>query len=284
MQNKFLSIALLCVLAFSACKKNSGGTNTTPEQPDLSDNNNLLMGNPTKATADESNSNNYLMKKTYYALSYSRIRAIPNWVSWHLQTSDLGSIDRTDDFRADSTLPSSWYYVEDRSYNGGGFDRGHNCPSADRTSTQAANSSTFLMTNIIPQAPDCNQITWANMESYLRGLVFGGNELYIIMGNYGRGGTGKSGFLETIDGNRVTVPSRIWKVVVVLPEGNGDLNRITTSTRVIAVNVQNTNGLDADWKKYRTSVDAIERDGGVDLLTNVPKEIQDVIEAKIDDQ
>ncbi|WP_255412675.1 DNA/RNA non-specific endonuclease [Chitinophaga sp. S165] len=39
------------------------------------------------------------------------------------------------------------------------MDRGHNCPSADRTST-TANSSTFLMTNMIPQAPQNNQQTW----------------------------------------------------------------------------------------------------------------------------
>lgn len=284
MQNRILAIALLFVLSFNSCKKDGGNSTGTTPVVDLTDNGNMLMGNPTNALEDETNFNNYLMKKDYYTLSYSRTRAIPNWVSWHVQNSDLGSVDRSDDFRGDNTLPSSWYLVEDRSYSGGGFDRGHNCPSADRTNTSTANSSTFLMTNIIPQAPQCNQITWANMENYLRDLVTSGNELYVIMGNYGKGGTGNNGFAEYIDGNRVIVPSQIWKVVVVLPAGNGDINRITSATRVIAVRLQNTNALDADWKKYRTSVDVIERDGGVDLLSNLSKEIQAAIESKVDNK
>lgn len=82
----------------------------------------------------------------------------PNWVAWHLQSEDMGSAPRQDDFRSDNTLPSAWYRVVSTSYSGSGFDRGHNCPSADRTSTIAANSSTFYMTNMIPQAPTLNQV------------------------------------------------------------------------------------------------------------------------------
>ncbi|RIE17135.1 hypothetical protein SMC1_03105 [Candidatus Cryosericum septentrionale] len=93
------------------------------------------------------------MNSGYYTLSYNRDRGEPNWVSWYLGGSSLGSTDRLNDFGADSTLPTGWYQVKANGYSGSGFDRGHNCPSADRTSSVAANSSTFLMTNMIPQAP-----------------------------------------------------------------------------------------------------------------------------------
>lgn len=249
------------------------------------DNDNMLLGNPSNAVADAVNSqNNYLMAKTYYSMSYNRSRAEPNWVSWHIYSGDLGSTARQDDFRADVTLPSGWYQVGATSYSGSGFDRGHNCPSADRTLTVAANSSTFLMSNMVPQAPQNNQQTWANMENYVRSLVTAGNEVYVIMGSYGTGGTGSSGTFSTIDAGRVTVPSNIWKVVVVIPNGNGDLSRITTSTRVIAVNTPNINTTNSDWKVYRTSVDAIEAATGYDLLSNVSSSIQSVIEAKVDNQ
>ena len=33
------------------------------------------------------------------------------------------------------TLPAGWYQVQASSYTGSGFDRGHMCPSADRTSS-----------------------------------------------------------------------------------------------------------------------------------------------------
>jgi len=175
-------------------RKISGGTNriniddviingpTTPLPPD---DDHMLMGNPSNATADVVNINNYLMPKTYYKLAYSKSRATPSWVSWHVGSTDLGSTPRQDDFRADNTLPVGWYQVGASSYSGSGFDRGHNCPSADRTSTVAANSSTFLMTNMIPQAPYNNQQTWGNLEDYTRSLVTAGNEVYVIMGSYG---------------------------------------------------------------------------------------------------
>jgi endonuclease G len=253
-----------------------GGTGT--------DNDHLLLGNPSNATADVANFSNYLMVRQYYDVSYNRDRGGPNWVSWHLYSGDLGTAPRQDDFRADATLPSGWYQVGATSFSGSGFDRGHNCPSADRTITVASNSATFLMTNMIPQAPNNNQQTWANMENYIRTLITAGNECYIIMGSYGTGGTGSAGTKTTIDNGHVTVPAQVWKVVVVIPNGNSDLSRITTSTRVIAVNTPNINTTNSDWKVYRTSVDAIEAATGYNLLSSVATSIQTVIEAKVDNQ
>lgn len=99
------------------------------------------------------------------------------------------------------------------------WELGHNVSSADRTRTAADSFVTFLMANIIPQAPKNNQETWGNLEYYTRRLVDQGNEVYVVMGNYGRGGTGSKGKVNTIDHGRITVPARIWQVLVILPEG-----------------------------------------------------------------
>lgn len=259
-----------------------GGSNPPPA---AGDNDNMLLGNPSNALADISSENNYLMVKTYYALSYSRSRGTPNWVSWHIQSSDLGSVSRSDDFRADNTLPTGWYQVQNSSYSGSGFDRGHNCPSGDRTSTTEANSATFLMTNMMPQAPNNNQQTWANLENYTRSLVNAGNEVYVIDGNYGQGGTGSlGGVTNTINNGNVTVPANIWKVIVVLPAGNNDLSRINGATRVIAVNTPNTNSINSDWTQYRTTVRDIENATGYNLLSSLRVSLQDSLETKIDNQ
>ncbi len=252
------------------------------KSPDLIANEHLVLGNPSNATTDINNSNNYLMEKPQYALSYSRDRGTPNWVSWHLTQDWIGSAPRQDDFRADNTLPSSWYKVSPNSYSGSGFDRGHNTPSADRTRTIEDNSATFLMTNMIPQAPNNNQQSWANLEDYTRDLVKAGNEVYVIMGSYGVGGIGSNGAKTTLDNGRVTVPSQIWKVIVVLTEGEDDLNRITTSTRVIAVNTPNTNSINSSWGSYRTTVDTIEAATGYDLLSVLPDDLEASLEDKID--
>lgn len=236
----------------------------------------LTMGNPSNAVTNVNQPTNYLMEKPQYAMSYHRDNGRPNWVSWHLDTSWLGSTPRQDDFRADTTLPVGWYQVKGTDYSGSGYDRGHMCPSADRTKTVADNSSTFLMTNMIPQAPTNNQQTWANLESYCRTLANSGNELYIISG-----GHGTSGFIA--NGN-VAVPTTTWKVIMVLPSGTNDVSRVTTSTRLIAVSVPNNNSVVSDWRQYRVSVDNVEALTGYDFFSNVPTSIQAVIESIIDNQ
>jgi endonuclease G len=250
--------------------------------PVINDNDHMYFGNPSNAAFLTDSINNYLIRKDYYAVSYSRDRGTPNWVSWHLFSNDIGSTPRQDDFREDITLPAGWYQVTNASYTSSGFDRGHNCPSGDRTSTLAANSATFLMTNMIPQAQYNNQIVWTGMEDSLRRLVTQGNELYIIMGSYGMGGTGNGGYKTTIDGGRVTVPSNIWKIAIVIANGNNDSARFTTNTRVIAVDVPNTNTLFSSWKNYRTSVDAIEAATGYDLISRMPVLLQAALEARVD--
>lgn len=122
------------------------------------------------------------------------------------------------------------------------------------------------------------------MESYSRDLVNQGKELYIISGGYGSGGTGSNGYATTIASGRVTVPARTWKVIVVL-DGSGSASSVTTSTRVIAVNMPNAQGIRYDdWRLYRVSVDSIESATGYNLLSNVSSSVQSVIESRVDNQ
>ena len=236
----------------------------------------LTMGNPSNAVTNVNQPNNYLMEKPQYSMSYSRDNGGPNWVSWHLDSTWLGSTPRQDDFRADTTLPTGWYRVQSTDFSGSGFDRGHMCPSADRTITVTANSATFLMTNMIPQLPANNQGVWANLENYSRSLVSQGNELYILSG-----GQGLQFFIAN---GHVAVPAQTWKVIIVLPVGSNDVSRVTTSTRTIAVVIPNSGSINSDWRTYRVSVDQIEAITGFDFFSNVSPGIQAVIEGVVDNQ
>lgn len=285
--SRILGLALLASLATSCAKEA-----VEPAGPDINSqvadsttatrDNNLALGNPSGAQADAKFYWNYLIQKPQYSLSYHRDRGTPNWVSWHLSAAWLGSAARQNNFAPDNSLPAGWYRVSSSSYTGSGFDRGHNCPSADRTGSTADNSATFLMDNMMPQAPNNNQRTWAGLENYCRTLVSAGNELYIICGSYGKGGTGSAGYQTTLDQGRVTVPARCWRVVVVLPVGTNDAARVTSSTRVIAIDTPNDNSLNTSWSSYRTSVDAIEQATGYNLLSAVSATAQTSIEARVD--
>ena len=239
----------------------------------------FTMGNPSGATTDINFPNNYLLQKEEYVMSYSRDKGTANWVSWHLDEAWLGSAARQNDFRGDSTLPAGWYQVSATDYQYSGFDRGHMCPSGDRTLSIDDNSNTFFMTNMMPQAPNNNRIAWANLESYCRSMLSGGYEIYIISGGYGIGGDGSNGPADYIANGNVQVPSHTWKVIMIIPDGDDDVNRVTTSTQVIAVDMPNSQNISSDWTLYQTSVDQIEAATGYDFFDLVPNNIEDVIEA-----
>ena len=114
----------------------------------------MQLGNPSGATADTNNHNHYLIQRTVEALDYNDSRGQPNWASWDLTSADANSaVTRQDSFATDTNLPGNFYRVPDTGYGGSGFDRGHLCPSADRTDSTNDNDMTFLMSNMIPQAP-----------------------------------------------------------------------------------------------------------------------------------
>ncbi len=271
-----ITVVLIILLIAKFCSPKT--TSPSGEKSVASDNSNLLLGNPTNATHSSDNPDNYLIDHTYYMESYSRSRCIPNWVCWHIGASDLGSTDRLDDFRPDNNLPGGWDAATPAQYKGSGFDKGHNCPSADRTSSQEANSSTFLMDNIIPQAPRNNEQVWEHMERYCRDQTAKGNEVYVIMGNYGVGGEGSRGYKTTIGYGKITVPAHIWKVVVILPDGNNDLARINDKTRVIAIDTPNNNEVSNNWMDYVTTISDIKKNCNCKLLSSLPPALQTEID------
>ncbi|MGB7070557.1 MAG: DNA/RNA non-specific endonuclease [Pyrinomonadaceae bacterium] len=244
----------------------------------LPDDDPLLPGNPSAATGDIANENNYLMLKPQYSLSYNRSRGTANWVAWRLDSSWIGSTQRQDDFRPDSVLPAGWYQVADFDYSGSGYDRGHMCPSGDRTNSVPNNSATFLMTNIVPQLGANNQGPWNDFENYCRSLAAQGNEIYIISGVHGN--------IGTIAQGRVVIPAITWKVVLVLPNGTNDLQRIGKGTRAFGIIVSNQPPVNQNalWREFRVPVNTVENITGFDFFSKIPLNTQELIERRRDTQ
>ncbi len=238
----------------------------------------MQLGNPSGATTNSANSTNYLVQRTVESLSYNDTLREPNWASWDLTAGDVGSSGRSSIFYADTNLPASYYIVQPTNYSGSGYDRGHMCPSADRTDNTTDNDLVFYMSNIIPQTPDNNQGLWANLETDCRTLAQAGNELLIICGPSGFDGT------RTSSSGQIYIPAYTWKIIVVVPTGIGTaLSRITTSTRVIAVNIPNIAGIRSDpWANYITSVNVIQTNTGFTFFTTLPPNAADVLRAKVD--
>ena len=233
----------------------------------------LALGNP--SNANTSDPNNYLLINNYYALSYNREKVIPNWAAWRISKAELGDFPRPnpDPFRPDPRLPKDWARATPSDYTGSGFDRGHLAPSADRSGSVEGMSETFFMSNMTPQTGDLNRGPWQKLEAYLRTLVTRGSDVYIYAGVYGEKGKLKK---------KVSVPTNDWKIAVVVQRG-APISTIDTSTRVIAVDMPNVKGIkNADWQIYRTTVRQIEQRTGYNFLSNLPQNLQDALENKVD--
>jgi endonuclease G len=282
-QNSTWTLLLLLVLLFAAVyflsreeetpaqpppPTQQPGQQPPPPRDVLGAERHLALGNPSGATAEAGQPANYLIQREQYALAYNRDRGIPNWVSWHLEAADLGPVERyPGPFIPDTALPQGWYLVQHRDYSGSGYDRGHMVPSADRTSSPEDNQATFILTNVLPQAPANNQGPWSDLENHIRNLVEGGNEVYQIAGPQGE--------IDTLAGGRLTVPAAVWKVAVVLPAGQDDLGRVTAQTEVIAVLMPNDTSVEGrPWRDFLSSIGCIEERTGLDLLGALPDDVE----------
>ena len=241
----------------------------------------MLLGNPSAATADPNNHDHYLIQRTVEAMDYNDNSGQPNWASWNLTTNDIGDSGRSSKFFVDTNLPPSFYHVGIGEYGDSGFDRGHLCPSADRTDTTNDNDLVFFMSNMMPKTSDNNSGVWGNFEGYCRSLAQSTNnyELLIICGP------------SSFDGSHintngyVAIPHYSWKIVVVVPPGtNSALERITATNRVIAIKVPNTNGVSSVWQNFITSASQIQVDTGLNFFTAFPSDVASALRNKVDGQ
>ncbi|MEZ0539091.1 DNA/RNA non-specific endonuclease [Fibrella arboris] len=273
-QNRLLTNLFIgsLALALNGCLPTPQGPKpgSRPAQPTSE---HLTLGNPSLATTIDPD--NYLIEKHQFSLSFNRSRGIANWVSWHLSPEWRGDAARTKTFRPDPDLPAGYSTIRSSDYEKTGFDRGHLCPSEDRDSNPVDNAATFVLSNVVPQAPKFNRETWKYLEEYARKLVDNGNEVYLIAGTGGTGGTGEQGEASSIAGGKITVPAALWKVLLVLPNGSDDLIRIGPNTQVVAVYIPNQqSAAERKWDSYRLSVNELEQRTGLRFFTNLPVDVQ----------
>ena len=227
----------------------------------------MALGNPSGATNDPLVRTNYLISRSQFVLSYNDDTHQANWVSWSYSLADDGTQSRTDVWAVEELLPSGYLKIGTSTfgtYNGISLDRGHMCPSADRTTTYNDNAVLFRMSNIIPQASSNNQGLWAQFEDYCRTLAAGGSEILIICG--------PSEFTGARISNQMAMPGSVWKIAVVIPNATSTTpanQRINTNCRVIAILTPNVSTGLGSWQSYLTSVEEIEAVTGFNFFSSV---------------
>jgi len=242
---------------------------------------NTAFGIPT----DADGSDDFIITRDQYTISYSHSRNTPNWVSYEFDATHFApngtTVDRCDCFTHDPALPGSFTHLTTADYTGAGafagygIDRGHMARSFDFTSGTLDNALSYYLSNIIPQAAAVNQGPWKILEDTLGNLArFHDNEVYVVDGVAGSKGTVKGE-------GKIVIPASVWKVALVLPRDHGlaDIHDYRDIDEVIAVIMPNDPNVNTDWTTYKTTVDEVERISGYNLLSLLPDKTERAIES-----
>jgi DNA/RNA non-specific endonuclease len=125
---------------------------------------------------------------------------------------------------------------------------------------------------------------WTNLETSLRNFVnnYDSKQIYVI--------AGRDGEQEKLN-SKVSVPSHVWKVVLVLDKFGDGISDVNSNTLAFAVDIPNNETVFKkdektgkiigikDWKQdYLISVRDLEQITNYNFFSNLPQNIQDIIE------
>lgn len=203
------------------------------------------------------------------------------WSCYQLHRGFSGNYSRTGSFTADPALSEGDYWAEYTYFQG--FDRGHICPSADRTFSKEANDQTFYMSNMQPQYHafngfdrnnNKNKGLWLRMEQQLQTWAgnLGPKDTIFVC----KGGTidDEKNIIKRIDG-KLIVPKYFFTAILRKYYINGKHEYLALGYWCDQTNDYRTN---ETIKQHCMSIEKLEQLTGIDFFCNLP----DDIEAKVE--
>ncbi len=154
-------------------------------------------------------------------------------------------------------------------YERSGYDRGHLAPNYAMETRYGPEIQklTFRMTNIAPQSPALNRGVWRDVEHRIADLWTARyGELWVVVGCI------SNPRKETLSGTAIDVPDRFYQLIVA-QEG--------LDVRVQAVLFEQTVKAGAWAARHLITVDELEALTGLDFLPELPRFIQDPLEAEL---
>lgn len=202
-----------------------------------------------------------------YSYGWDSKSLVAHWVAYPLCALYLGSQKRTDEWNYDPNVAQNRQPVLFRGFGGGGYDRGHQLPSADRTCCREANEQTFYFTNMTPQrGVNFNQKIWASFETRVRDWSRTADTLYVVTGCVVEGSTLTASDNE---GKSVTVPTGYFKALLWYSKSS-TVTAQNAGYRAAAFYLEHKDysqtGID---KSMSMSVDELEELVGMDFFPNL---------------
>ena len=203
-----------------------------------------------------------IIRHKYYILSYNEDHEQANWVHYKLNPTFLnGTTPRINSFKVDPKVSTKSAELID--YKGSGYDRGHLAPAGDMKYSRESMIESFFMSNMSPQDPSFNRGIWRRLEETIR--KWGkSSEIFISTA-----GVLNIKNLGSIGGNKVTIPSKYYKVIY-SPKNNSMIGFLLSNR-----------SSSSELKSFVVSVDSIESITGIDFFHELPNEIENSLESKV---
>ena len=200
-----------------------------------------------------------------FAVGWSPSLKRPVWCAYHVTPQKLYESEKRPNFAKDKEAPNS---PDPSDYKRSGYDRGHMVPNHAIESRYGTEDQkkTFLMSNIAPQTPALNQGVWRNVEHRIANLwpaKYG--EIWVIVGCV------PNGLGETLSGTDIEVPGRFFQLIVA---------QSGMDVRALAVIFDQHTPWRTWAARHIVSIDELEEETGLDFLPDLPKFIQDPLEAE----
>lgn len=124
------------------------------------------------------------LQKSRFLVYYNINKNCPALVCWSLTKSDLGHHRRPagQSFLTDPVCPRPRAKSSD--YTRTGYQRGHLCPSADRSANVVLMRATFVMSNVAPMCPGLNMQGFAQAEEHSRSLAWANHRCLLVAGAF----------------------------------------------------------------------------------------------------
>jgi endonuclease G len=205
----------------------------------------LFAGAPAGTTAVQ------VLRNPGFLVGYSAQHRQPLWVAYRAESlKGRRPYKRDDRFEPDPRVAEP---VKHWDYKGSGYTRGHLAPAylIGRLYGRAAQSATFLMSNISPQKDRLNQMVWQRLEQAESDTVApGAVELWVVTGPV-------FDPRRTLKKSGIALPAAFYRVWLDVRDG-----RPAALAFIVPQDVCGTEPL----SHYLASVDEVERRTGLDFF------------------
>lgn len=145
----------------------------------------------------------------YFLIFYDQDRNIAKWTKYELRKEDLNGVGvRLSKFKQDPLLLKlGLKAIRHEDYTNSGYVRGHLVPAEDLSRSQDAIETTFVMSNVIPQAGVINSGAWAQLEKKVRSWACGEGSITVYTGPI------LDANMEELSSG-VPIPKKFFKIII----------------------------------------------------------------------